>query len=62
MLIAKATSKHAVNNTEAMIKLLNNRGLPLKTITFDNGREFAGHEVVSDALDVELYFAHPHGP
>ncbi|MFP4173153.1 MAG: IS30 family transposase [Candidatus Hydrogenedentota bacterium] len=29
----------------------------LRTITFDNGRKFARHESVANALDVETYFA-----
>ena len=30
------------------------------TITFDNGHEFARHEMVSRALDCQCYFAHPY--
>ena len=30
------------------------------TITFDNGREFAGHEQIAKQLDAEVYFAHPY--
>ena len=32
----------------------------LKTITFDNGKEFAGHEEIASALDADCYFAHPY--
>ena len=28
------------------------------TITADNGREFANHEAISEALETEFYFAH----
>ena len=31
-----------------------------RTQTFDNGREFAGHQDVARLLDVEVYFAHPY--
>ena len=32
----------------------------LHTITFDNGKEFAFHERVAEALDVKTYFAQPY--
>lgn len=32
----------------------------LHTITFDNGKEFAYHEQIAEALNVETYFAHPY--
>jgi len=30
------------------------------TITQDNGREFADHEAVAEALKADIYFAHPY--
>jgi len=30
------------------------------TITSDNGREFAAHEAIAEALSAEFYFAHPY--
>jgi IS30 family transposase len=30
------------------------------TIIVDNGKEFAGHEKVAEALDTDVYFAHPY--
>lgn len=32
----------------------------VKTITSDNGKEFAKHEAISKALDCKFYFAHPY--
>ena len=32
----------------------------LHSITLDNGKEFSGHETVSEVLDVPIYFAHPY--
>ena len=32
----------------------------LKTITFDNGREFCGHEKLSESLNLECFFANPY--
>ena len=31
-----------------------------KTITFDNGSEFARHETIAENLGVDIYFAHPY--
>ncbi len=49
-----------VEVTKALITML----LPLKpitkTITSDNGKEFAYHKEVSEALDTSFYFAHPY--
>ncbi len=32
----------------------------VRTITADNGKEFAGHRVLSQALDAAIYFARPY--
>ncbi len=31
-----------------------------KSITFDNGKEFADHETIADTLDTQVYFAQPY--
>lgn len=59
-LIAVVSSKHADGVTRAIIDLLTPYRSTLKTITFDNGKEFAFHEQISDALQSEAYFAHPY--
>jgi IS30 family transposase len=59
-LIYKVERKTSDLVNKAIIKLL----LPLKqyvhTVTFDNGKEFAGHEMLSKELDADIYFAHPY--
>ncbi|MEZ9542699.1 IS30 family transposase [Vibrio sp. 10N.286.48.C11] len=59
-LTKKAPSKSAKDVTKATIDML----LPYKefvhTITADNGREFAGHEEIAEALEAKVYFAHPY--
>jgi IS30 family transposase len=59
-LIKKVSSKQAKEVTKALIEML----LPLKpitkTITSDNGKEFAYHKQVTEALDTDFYFAHPY--
>ena len=34
--------------------------LVVKTITSDNGREFAAHQQIAQALKADFYFAHPY--
>ncbi len=59
-LIKKVNSKHADVVSDATIELLKPHGDKTLTITADNGKEFAGHETVAEALDAEVYFAHPY--
>ena len=59
-LIAHVPSKHAEVVTQAMIDMLTPYQDDLHTITFDNGKEFAFHEEVAEALDVKTYFARPY--
>ena len=49
-------TKEAVS--KAIIDLLSD--FPVHTITLDNGKEFADHEIVAQALGAEVYFAHPY--
>ncbi|MBE0472210.1 MAG: IS30 family transposase [Methyloprofundus sp.] len=59
-LIAHVPSKHAEVVTQAIIEMLTPYREHLHTITFDNGKEFAFHERVAEALDVKTYFARPY--
>lgn len=59
-LIAKVPSKSANNVTEVIIDMLCPIKEHLHTITFDNGKEFAHHQVMADKLAVNVYFAHPY--
>ena len=58
-LLRSLPSKHAGPVTQAIIDLLQ-WVEHLKSITFDNGKEFAGHQEVSLALNTDCYFAHPY--
>ena len=58
-LLRTLPSKHAEPITQAIIELLK-WDERLKTITFDNGKEFAGHEKIASALNADCYFAHPY--
>jgi IS30 family transposase len=52
-------SKQADPIKETIIALLK-WDARLKTITFDNGKEFAGHQEISSALNADCFFAHPY--
>jgi IS30 family transposase len=32
----------------------------IKTITFDNGKEFSGHKALAQSHECDIYFAHPY--
>lgn len=57
-LAKKVASKSAVEITKATIEILMPYKVCRHTITADNGREFACHQEISEALDADLYFAH----
>jgi IS30 family transposase len=58
-LITKVNSKHADVVTQATIDLLYPLRRLTHTITSDNGKEFAYHEVIAKTLDTSFYFANP---
>ena len=58
-LIAKVIRKTADNVSKAIIKLLEPYIDKVKTLTADNGREFAQHEMIAKQLNSRFFFAHP---
>jgi transposase, IS30 family len=54
----KLDYKTAVLTKEAICKLL--IGLEVKTITSDNGKEFALHQEIAKLLEADFYFCHPY--
>lgn len=59
-LIVKAENKTATAVSEAITKAMGPHADNVHTLTYDNGKEFAYHQKVSDALDAQGYFAHPY--
>ena len=59
-LMAKVKHKTAVAVGQAVIELLKPYQPWVKTITFDNGKEFAGHAHIDTALGSTSYFAEPY--
>jgi IS30 family transposase len=56
----KIESKDAEIVKNATIELLENWKPFLKTITSDNGKEFAKHGLIAQALEIDYYFANPY--
>lgn len=54
----KIDSKEAINVENAVIEMLQN--LDVKTLTSDNGKEFANHQNIADRLSLNYYFADPY--
>ena len=52
--------KDADKLADVVIKMLKPIKKILKSITTDNGLEFAAHEKISKALDVPVYFTDPY--
>jgi IS30 family transposase len=59
-LIALAANKTAQAVKEALLRLLRPIVDQVHTLTYDNGKEFAYHESISEALNASGFFAHPY--
>ena len=60
LIAGKVPNKAAKTNRASIEKLLSN--VPVKSISFDNGVEFAEHEAIEQTLGTKVYFAEPHSP
>ena len=52
--------KNAKNLALTVIEMLKPIKKKLKTITTDNGKEFSAHEIISEALGVDVFFTDPY--
>lgn len=59
-IIVGLKGKNADSLAEAAIHTMSHLKEKVKTITFDNGLEFAAHEKIAQGLDTKVYFAHPY--
>lgn len=59
-MLIKTSGKTAQEVTEALLERLSPIKEFVNTLTADNGKEFANHQHVSEALDAEFYFAKPY--
>ena len=60
LLMKKLKSKNAKELAKSMIDILLPYKKHIKTITSDNGLEFAEHQWISEKLDCDFYFANPY--
>lgn len=58
--IVRLTGKRADLLAEAAIEGMKHLKNRVKTITLDNGLEFARHEAIAEGLEADIYFAHPY--
>jgi len=58
--IKKVESKNSELVAKNICKALSRYKDKVKSITFDNGLEFAAHEMISDTLKCKIYFADPY--
>lgn len=58
--LKKIERKTAELVTQGTIETLGQEGLPVYTITYDNGMEFADHGSIATALQTSCYFAKPY--
>ncbi len=59
-LIVPLAGKQADKLKDAVINILKPIKDLVHTLTYDNGKEFAEHEAMAKALEVDVYFAHPY--
>ena len=59
-LLAKVQTREAKTVGQAVTQLLAPVANWVHTITADNGKEFAEHETIAQALEANFYFAHPY--
>lgn len=59
-LIAKAANKSAEAVTRALLTALAPHRKKVRTLTYDNGKEFSSHQIIDAILDSTGYFAHPY--
>ena len=60
LLAKKVETKQAEEQLNSIISLLKNH--PVKSLSFDNGVEFAAHREMESVLSTKVYFAEPHKP
>lgn len=59
-IIVKLPSKHALHLARQAVIHLNKCPLPVCSITFDNGKEFTEHRLISQGVKAPVFFARPY--
>lgn len=59
-LIVKLRSRNAMDLADKLTAAMKTFKKKIKTMTFDNGKEFAEHKKIATSLKADVYFAHPY--
>lgn len=62
LLCEKVPNRESDTVRRAVVKLLKQARLPVRSVTFDQGTEFSESLEMEQELGVGIYFAHPHAP
>lgn len=62
LLCEKVPNRESDTVRRAVVKLLKQARLPVRSVTFDQGTEFAENLEMERELGISVYFAHPHSP
>lgn len=62
LLCTKVPNKESSTVRRAVVELLTRSRLPVKSVTFDQGTEFAENTAMEQELGVDVYYAHPRSP
>lgn len=60
LLMRRIDDKSSQKTQEAIVDMLRKSGLPVRTLTSDNGTEFADYQPIAQALRANFYVAHPY--
>lgn len=60
LLIGLVKDKSSENDTTTILKMLKGHHEKMQTITYDNGKEFAGHKEIKEQTGSTAYFVHPY--
>ena len=62
LLVAHVPNKKSDTVRNAILSMFRHFPQAVKSITLDNGTEFADHKTIANRLNATVYFAHPHSP
>ncbi len=62
LIIRKVNDKSSLEMKNAVVGAFENYPGIVKTLTLDNGTEFALHDQIENELNTKVYFAHPYSP
>ena len=60
--VAQVPNKKSDTIRDAILSMFRHFPQAVKSITLDNGVEFADHKTIANRLNAPVYFAHPHSP